>query len=272
MENLGTRSKQDLAESPYILDNAGREAFSRFRALSDIFDRGTIRHFEELGVSSGWNCLEIGGGGGSIAAWFAARIAPAGHLLITDIDPRFLESLKIANVEVRQHNIVTDPLPEATFDLVHTRLVLVHLPERERVLSRMVAALKPGGWLVNEEIDVSLAPDPTSFPEEVLSKTYLAMIRIMNEREVDQRFGRRMYAKFRALGLVNVAAEGRTFIWSKGSPGASLLRANYEQLRSDMIRAGYVTEREFEQDVAGLDDPSFMMPSPILWAAWGQRP
>jgi SAM-dependent methyltransferase len=272
MENLGARSEQDLAESPYILDNAGREALSRFQALSDIFDRGTIRHFEELGVSSGWNCLEVGGGSGSIAAWLAARIAPAGNLLITDIDPRFLESQKIDNVEVRQHNIVTDPLPEAAFDLIHARLVLVHLPERERVLSRMVAALKPGGWLLDEEIDISLFPDPTSFPEEVLSKTYRAMIRIMDERGVDHRFGRRLYGQLRALGLVNVAAEGRASIWSKGSGGAALLRSNYEQLRSDMIRAGYVTEQEFEQDVAGLDDPNFMMPSPILWAAWGQRP
>jgi SAM-dependent methyltransferase len=264
--------KQHPTESPYILDNAGREAFSRFQALSDIFDKGTIRHMEELGVGSGWNCLEVGGGSGSIAAWLAARIAPAGHLLITDIDSRFLESLKIDNVEVRQHNILTDPLPEAAFDLIHARLVLVHLPERERALSRMVAALKPGGWLIDEEIDISTSPDPTSFPEEVLSKTFLAMLRVMDERGVDHRFGRRLYGQFRTHGLVNVAAEGRTFVWSKGSSGASLLRANYEQLRSDMIRAGYVTEREFEQDIAGLDDPNFMMPSPILWAAWGQRP
>lgn len=271
MEDLGARTKQDLAESPYILDNAGREAFSRFQALSDIFDRGTIRHFEDLGVSSGWNCLEVGGGGGSIAAWLAARIGPAGHLLITDIDPRFLEFLKIDNVEVKQHNIVTDPLPEAAFDLVHARIVLIHLPERERVLSRVVAALKPGGWLLDEELDVSLYSDPTSFPEEVLSKTFRAMIQIMEERGVEQRFGRRLYGRLRALGLVNVAAEGRTFMWSKGSAGASLLRANFEQLRGDLIRAGYVTEQEFEQDIAGLEDPNFMMPSPVLWAAWGQR-
>jgi hypothetical protein len=50
------------------------------------------------------------------------------------------------------------------------------------------------------------------------------------------------------------------------------MRSNYEQLRSAMIDAGYITEEEFDQDVAGLDDPSFLMPSPLLWAAWGRRP
>jgi hypothetical protein len=50
------------------------------------------------------------------------------------------------------------------------------------------------------------------------------------------------------------------------------MRANYEQLRGDLIGGGYVTVREFEQDLAALDDPMFLMPSPILWAAWGRRP
>jgi len=48
-------------------------------------------------------------------------------------------------MEIRRHNIVSDPLPDAAFDLIHARLVLIHIPEREKVLARLVAALKPGG-------------------------------------------------------------------------------------------------------------------------------
>ena len=272
MEKTETHRHQSLAGSPYALDNAGKEASSRFQALANAFDGGTIRHLEDLGVQPGWRCLEVGGGGGSIAAWLAARIAPSGHLLITDIDPRFLELLNLANTEVQRHNIVTDPLPEATFDLVHARLVLTHIPQREATLARMTASLKPGGWLIDEEIDISMSPDPASFPGEVHSKTFDAMRRVMDDRGVDHRFGRRLFGQLRALGLVNVVAEGRTFAWSAGSPGAALLRSNYEQLRDEMIRNGYVSEQEFESDLAGLDDPDFMMPSPVMWAAWGQRP
>ena len=146
----------------YALDNSSRETPARFDALSGMFDRGTIRHLEDRGVSESWRCLEVGGGGGSITAWLANRVGPTGHVLVTDVDPRFLEPLSAQNVEVRKHNIVTDPLPNATFDLIHARLVLIHLPEREKVLARLVSALKPGGWLVDEDFDsVSLLPDPT---------------------------------------------------------------------------------------------------------------
>jgi hypothetical protein len=55
-------------------------------------------------------------------------------------------------------------------------------------------------------------------------------------------------------------------------PGLALLRANFEQLRSNMIDAGYITEEEFNEDIARLDDPNFMTPSPIMWTVWGRRP
>ncbi|HEY0530993.1 MAG TPA: class I SAM-dependent methyltransferase [Actinoplanes sp.] len=49
--------------------------------------------------------------------------------------------------EVRRHDVAADPPPEpGTFDLVHARLVLVHVPDRARALATMAAALRPGGW------------------------------------------------------------------------------------------------------------------------------
>lgn len=273
MNDSETSSARRSADLPYLLDNAGREAPARFAALSTMFDPETIRHLEERGVTKGWQCLEVGGGGGSIAAWLGERVGPTGRVVVTDIDPRFLETLNLPNVEVRRHNIVTDPLPEGTFDLVHARLVLVHLAEWEKVLQRLVAALKPGGWLIDEEFDShSIPPDPMVSPGEVLLKTHVAMGRLMAERGFERRYGRLLFGRLRAQGLVCVGAEGRMFMVQRGSPGVSLVRANYEQLRGAMIDPGYITNQEFENDLARLDDPDFMMPSSIMWSAWGRRP
>ena len=95
----------------------------------------------------------------------------------------------------------------------------------------------------------------------------------MEDRGADDRgFARLLFSRLRAHGLVDVAAEANIFMWHSRSAGVSLLRANFEQLRSNMIDAGYITEEEFNQDIARLDDPGFMMPSPIMWTAWGRRP
>ena len=270
---INATSRTQSADFGYLLDNGGREAAARFAALSAMFDPGTIRHLEGCGVGRGWHCLEVGAGGGSIASWLTDRVGPAGRVLATDIDPRFLETLRLPNVEVRCHNIAADPLPEGDFDLVHARLVLLHVPERDQALKRMIAALKPGGWLVDEGYDsASMLPDPTVSPGEVLLETQVAMMRLLEEGGVNRRYGRLLFGRLRAHGLVSVGAEARVFMWQHGSAGVSFLRANYEQLREAMIDANYITQQQFEEDVARLDDPDFMMPSGILWSAWGRRP
>jgi hypothetical protein len=50
------------------------------------------------------------------------------------------------------------------------------------------------------------------------------------------------------------------------------MRTNFKELRDDLLDAHYITEQELDQDSARLDDPEFMTPSPIMWAAWGRRP
>src|SRR5438477_229199 len=106
-----------------------------------------------------------GAGGGSIALWLAEQVGPSGSVLATDIDTRFLEGLARPNLAIRRHDIATDALPEAAFDLVHARFVLVHVPQRDTALQRMVRALKPGGWLVVEEPGAPVVqPEPELDP------------------------------------------------------------------------------------------------------------
>jgi 2-polyprenyl-3-methyl-5-hydroxy-6-metoxy-1,4-benzoquinol methylase len=268
-ETIGARSP---AEGAYLLDNAHKEAAARFTALSAMFDPGTVRHLESCGVAPGWHCLEVGGGGGTISNWLRRRVGTMGRVVVTDLDTRFLETVKLPGLEVWQHDLTRDPLPEAAFDLVHARLVLVHLPDKEKILEKLVLALKPGGWLIDEEFDsLSVPPDPAVSPGETLLKTHVAMGRLMADRGFERRCGRLLFERLRDRGLVGVGAEARMFMVQSDSPGAALVRANYEQLRGEMIDAGYITERELEEDLAHLDDPDFMMPSSILWSAWGRR-
>jgi SAM-dependent methyltransferase len=260
------------APSSYALPNRGKGARARL-ALSALFDAGTVRHLERRGVGPGSRCLEVGGGNGTIATWLAARVGPRGHVLVTDIDTRFLRPLRLPNVDVRRLDVTADALPERSFDLVHARLVLHHLPQRERALARMISALKPGGWLLVEEYDrASLLADPAVGPGEVVVDTQLAVFRFLDEHGVDGRYGRHLYARLRAHGLVSVSADAYMSMWHAGSPGVQALRAAIEQLRDSLIAGRYVTSRQLEDDLARLDDPDFMLPSPILWSAWGRRP
>lgn len=262
----------NLQSSPFDLEAVDRNAVTRFRALSELFDFGTRHFLRARGLRRGWRCLEVGAGGGSIAQWLGKRVGSMGRVIATDVNTRLLENRRMPNVEIWRHDITCDPLPDAAFDLVHTRMTLIHIPERDNVLNRLVATLKPGGWLVAEEFDgLSLCADPVNSPGEHALKTHQAMQWLSQIRGADPRYGRLLLGRLRALGLADTAAEGRILMVQQGSAAATLLRASYELRRTAMIAAGYLTDSEFEEDIEALDHLHFMMPSPILWTAWGQK-
>ena len=271
------KSEIDVSRSPdwgsYVLDNAAPQTPARFSALAELYDATTIRHLQRIGVEYGWQCWEIGAGPGSIAQWLCGQVGPSGSVLATDIDTRFLDRGGQPNLTICRHDIVLDPLPDNTFDVVHARLVLVHLPEREQALDRMITALKPGGWLLAEEFDsVSQLPAPDRYPWEVALKSTAALRTVMIDRGVNLGFGRTLAGHLRARGMESISAEGRMLMTQGRSLGTDLMKANLEQLRDAILASDPVTPLEFEEDLARLDKENFMMPSPVMWSVAARRP
>lgn len=269
---LGKQDSTSLT-GEYVFDNTEEEAKVRYRELSALYDGQTIRQMERLRIERGWSCLEVGGGGGSIASWLCERVGDQGHVLVTDIEPRFLHALPFNNLEVRRHDIRMEGLPQGEFDLAHARLVLMHLPGRELALDRMIAALKPGGWIVVEEFDVlSIFPDSAVDPGEEQVKLARAFYQVMTSRGVEMRYGRRLARQLRERGLVDVGADASMSIWQGHSAGTNMFKLAFDELADSILRSGLVSQAEFEAGLKRLEDEDFLMPSPMMWTAWGQVP
>lgn len=260
----------------YLLENSWSEQRRRLAALEAWFDPGTIRHLEALGVSRGWQCLEVGAGGGSIAQWLAERVGAEGHVLATDLDTRFLDGLRIPNLEVRRHDIVVDAPPEGAFDLVHARFVVEHVAARMTALGRMVRALKPGGWLLVEETDsASWVADPSSAPEAValFAKWTAAYAQLLRMTGATAYAGRLLYGELRALGLTEFGAEGRVFMVQGGSaPAGEVWQLTAQQVSAPIVQAGLLSADEMTRIVALLGDPTFAWMEGLVMAAWGRTP
>ena len=273
MKALYKNGVKSAQAGEYVFDNAEKNAEERYRTLSSLYDVNTVRHLKNRGVQEGWSCLEVGGGGGSIAYWLCLRVGPAGRVLATDIDPTFLERLSFPKLEVCRHDIRHESLPTSQFDLAHVRLVLMHLPEPEIALKRIINALIPGGRIVVEEFDaLSLLPDPDLYPGEVSLKLRQAFHDVLTARGVDLRFGRSLPQKLQSLGLVNIGVEASASLWGTNSAGASHLKLSFRELHEPMVLCGLISQEEYDADLDRIDDQDFLMPSPMMWTAWGTKP
>jgi SAM-dependent methyltransferase len=244
---------------------------ARLKAAEDLLDEGTIRILERAGAAAGRRCLEVGAGGGSIARWLAERVGPNGVVVATDINTRDLDSGQHTNLEVRQHDITCDDLEQSSFDLVHARLLLEHLPQRDLVLQKLVRALRPGGWLVVEDVDYVSAVPISEHGAREHAHSQSVRLQAFSAAGVDHTLGRQLPARLRALGLMNVGNEGRVWVMEGGSAGARWFRWSLAHLRTRLVGAGMLTDDEVDRMLELFDDPNWSAFSPIILTAWGQR-
>ncbi|MEV8508160.1 methyltransferase domain-containing protein [Actinoplanes sp. NPDC051475] len=260
-------------DSGYLLNNNQAEAGTRFDALARLFDPATFRHIDALGIAGGWRCWEVGAGGPSVPSWLAARVGPAGQVVATDIDVSWLTAAA-GGFEVRRHDVGADPPPGGGFDLVHARLVLVHVPQRAQALAAMVSALRPGGRLLVEEADPMMqplvCPDESGRPQQLANKLKRDFRTLMAQRGVDLAYGRTLPRMLREAELVDVEADA---FFPITGPACNLLEeATVHQIRDRLVAAELATNEEIDEHLgnvaAGILD---LATSPMI-AAWGRKP
>lgn len=262
-----------MSNQRYVMDNSSDSSSERFKVLGSLLDPVTIEYMNKIGVSKGWKCLEVGGGGGSIVDWLCQRVGQHGQVVATDINTRLLKSLGHENLKVLEHDIGRDELPDNGFDVAHCRWVLIHVPEREMALQKMMNALKPGGWLFVEEPDTTFT-EPESTVDDSLKEVFYKVrdgVRRLGSSVMDPSFAGRLPGLVRSLGLKSVSAQGRTQYIQGGTLGARVPQLRYQETKQRAIEAGYVTEREIEDGIALFDNPSFAYRWDLTVSVWGQR-
>ena len=237
-------------------------------------DAATIRYLEEIGVSTGWRCLEVGGGAGTIAEWLCQRVGTAGHVVVTDLETQSLESIVSPNIEVRRHNIVNDDLELDYYDLVHARYVLLHLKEWEVVLKKLADSLKPGGWLFIEDPDLGeMMCDAATedVDRAIIERHFGAVKQMMSKIGMDMKFGSHTLKAFKANGLESLKSESVSQVVFGGSQMAEIFRPSVE-IKERLVSAGLVSDEDVDEFTERTNKPTFLFRSMRTVFTLGRKP
>jgi len=271
-----------VTESTYgmALSNAWSDEERRLVSAEELFDPTTFRHLGTVGISAGRACLEVGAGAGSVARFLADKVGPTGSVLVTDVDTRLLHGLEnLPNVEVRVHDICTDPLPEQ-FDIIHARLLLQHLPDRLAVLKKLVDALRPDGWMLIEDTDLSPGRHLPAARQFVVPKRLRSNYRrLMHAVDIlsestgqDPEFGRELPAHLVEAGLVDVDAEVSSRLITGGSSRSWFFTLSLHEGGAALVATGALAQRELDEliDAFETSTSGLVMNVPMV-SAWGRR-
>lgn len=244
----------------------------RIRAAEEFFDEGTKRVISALPYDRGGVALEVGAGGGSIARWLSETSSPGGRVVATDIDTGpLLAQPAPDHLTVLKHNIVDDELEAQAYDLIHARLLLEHLPARLQVLGKLINALRPGGWLLIEDVDYAGAVPVSDFGSAIHERVQSVRLTEFARNGIDHYLGRRLPELMRREGLHNVGHDGRVSLMEGGSAGARWLKLSLSFLRGRLVGPELLSDEEIDEMLELLDNPEWSAIGPIMIAAWGQR-
>ena len=243
--------------------------------------RALLARLGELGLRPGQTALDLGCGPRGILDLLAEAVGPGGRVVGLDADPAHVTAARqyafnqgLANVEVLAGDARHTRLPAASFDLVHTRTLLVTIPEPAEVVAEMARLARRGGLVASQEADAEFSICYPPLPEW---DRLLALFRASFPRAgADLRLGRRLPELFREAGLTDVGATVYAGSYPAGHSRRTVIPDLVRSLHPVILGLGLAGERELA-DVdaavrAHLADPRTLVMPHLLVTAWGRKP
>ena len=148
---------QQPTDQPYVLGTHGEE-LERLRFQHELWRPLAEAAWDRADLKTGERVLDLGAGPGFAALDLARRVGPTGQVLALEHSPAYVVAGRrlsveagLAHLELRQHDLLRDPLPREGFDLAWMRWVAMFLADLEPLLMQLPLALRPGGRLVLHE-------------------------------------------------------------------------------------------------------------------------
>ena len=204
--------------------------------------------------------MELGAGAGSVATWMADAVGPTGTVTAVDRDTSQLSALRSRHgVTVIEDDLITMSFPETTFDIIHSRSVLMHVDDADDVVAKLVPALRPGGAVLFEEADGAPATTAVDPPEP--------FVRVMVPLARRWTWARNLPALLGRLGMVDIHDDVRDGPLTGGDSVGAFWQHTLSSIRGFLTHPtrmgtdGALTDDVTIDAMLGLlDDPDFVMP------------
>lgn len=246
-----------MTESAYIFAKTQFESeLTRLQMLEKVFDPASRRRILVTGITTGWQCLEIGAGAGSMMRWMAKIVGTEGKVTAVDLDTRFIKDTHLPNVEVIEADINQVVLPGG-YNLIHLRHVLIHLKDRT-ILTKLLKLLKPQGWLVIEEPDFSAARfiSGTLRQQESVERVHQAICQMFTNQGKDYALGIKLPQMLQQLGLQQIQVENDVPIAAGNSDIARLMKLSAHQLAEKYLATGKASSSDIQTYCEFAESPT----------------
>jgi len=263
----------------YLLGHSAAEE-ERLRRQPQELAPDSLRLLDQVDLQLGGRAVDIGCGPQGILDLLSERVGPNGRVVgiernepTVQLARKFVAEHHLTNVEVLKGDARATGLPRDSFDLVHARLVLVNVPEPQRVVEEMVALVQPGGTVASHEADwFGWICDPPLPAWDALFQIFDTYSRANG---IDLSVGRKTHQMLRSCGVVDVQVNAVMHVCPRGHPRRGILWDFMRNVRDRILAYGLISEANLSELMADLqahlEDPGRLV-CQLYFQAWGRKP
>lgn len=265
-----------MNKEDYII-SGGEEGAKRLHLMSEIFWPATKKALDKIELESGMNCLDFGCGAGNVTAKLAKMVGDSGKVTGMDMDAGVLEFAQ-AHAQTMQINADFEQLSieelqvQDTFDLTYSRFLLSHLANPADGLNRLIAATKPNGWIMVE--DISIAQHLHYPPNAAISRYIEIYTSSAQSKGADPNIGPRLLTMFQNAGLKDIELEVSLPTFYEGT-GKSIARITLKNIAQTAIEMKITTQEEIEALLAEIEqfekDKGSILSTAMVFTVWGKK-
>jgi hypothetical protein len=243
--------------SRYIFDdNREDRELARLQLIEVAFDTNTVALLEMTGIGTGWACVELGAGAGSIVKWMGARVGPSGSVVAIDKATSYLHRFSSAPYHVIKDDFLNVSLG-AKADLLHARYVLIHNAQSETMLRKIRDVVKQGGYVVLEEPDFTSATLQNSAGEAAPRRVNDAICHMFLKAGLDPGYGLELPRKMAEAGFDILRTSSTMHLCQGLTPVANLMAESALALREKYTGTGMASDQDVDRYVTCARDPQY---------------
>jgi ubiquinone/menaquinone biosynthesis C-methylase UbiE len=156
-------STDDMGSDSDYMFGYSEDEHRRLVAQSELFNELTEDLFRRAGLRPGMHVLDVGAGAGDVSILAARLVGETGSVLGID---RAAESVARAQERIRRMGLTNVRFLQGELADLHLdhqvdacvgRLILLYLPDPERVVKHLLTCVRPGGVIAFQEMDMDMA-------------------------------------------------------------------------------------------------------------------
>jgi SAM-dependent methyltransferase len=264
----------------YLLGHGSAEELRLRRQVRELESEASWL-LDRLEIRPGARAIDLGCGLEGILGLLSARVGPSGRVVGVEKSPyfaglarRFVTERGLTNVEVREGDAKDTGLPRCSLDVAHARLVLVNVPEPQRVVQEMVALVRPGGVVASHEADY--LPHVCDPPHAAWDRLFEIFDAYSRANGIDLFVGRKTHRMLRAAGVVDIHVNPVIHAYAAGNPRRTIFWDFVQNVRDRLVEGGYVGEAELDDLLDALkrhlDNEGTLVVSHLFFQVWGRKP